>query len=134
MGRTSSTRIARQLESDAQRALAFPRCAVEIAKGDRPMGHELYRVTSFDIVAPFTLRITFDDNSVQTINFRPVLEGELFGPLKDLAMFNQVRLDPEIHTLIWPNDADFDPETLRNWPLYAEEMIKMAQSWTLETA
>ncbi|RIK33647.1 MAG: DUF2442 domain-containing protein [Chloroflexi bacterium] len=91
--------------------------------------HELYRVTSFEIVAPYTLLITFDDGSEQTINFEPILHGQIYGPLRDLALFNQVRLDDEVHTLVWPNDADFDPETLRNWPDYEEEWIKMAQRW-----
>jgi len=93
------------------------------------MEHEIYYVDSFTIVAPYMLRITFDDNSTQNINFEPLLYGELFGPLRDLVLFNQVRLDPEIRNLVWPNDAAFDPETLRNWPLYADAMIAMVQSW-----
>ncbi|MFN8496105.1 MAG: DUF2442 domain-containing protein [Caldilineaceae bacterium] len=93
--------------------------------------HELYRVTAFHIVGPYTLQITFDDGSDQTINFEPVLHGQIYGPLRDLALFNQVRLDEEVGTLVWPNDADFDPETLRNWPLYKDEWSKAAQRWTL---
>ncbi len=91
--------------------------------------HELYSVTAFQIVGPYTLHITFDDGSEQTINFEPILHGQLYGPLRDLALFNQVRLDEEVNTLVWPNDADFDPETLRNWPLYKEAWIKAAQRW-----
>ncbi len=93
------------------------------------MIHELYRVESFTIVAPYTLQLDFDDKTTQVIDFRPILEGEMFGPLQDLALFNRVRLDPEFHTVVWPNDADFDPETLRNWPIYRDEMIRMAQGW-----
>jgi hypothetical protein len=44
-----------------------------------------------------------------------ILAGELYGPLLDLKLFNQVRLDQEVYTLVWPNDADFDPATLHNW-------------------
>ncbi len=98
------------------------------------MSHEIYYIESFEIVAPYTLHITFDDDSEQIINLEPVLNGHLYRPLRNLAFFNQVRLDPEIRNLVWPNDADFDPETLRNWPLYEQEMIRMAQSWVLEKA
>jgi hypothetical protein len=48
------------------------------------MSHAIYRVESFDIVGPYTLRIWFDDHSEQTINFHPVLTGELCGSLSDL--------------------------------------------------
>ena len=67
--------------------------------------HEIYYVDSFVIIGPHTLKITFDDASTQIIDFEPLLHGELFGPLRDLVMFNQVRLDPEIRNLVWPNDA-----------------------------
>lgn len=93
------------------------------------MYHELYRVTDFRIVGEYTLEIRFDDNSVQTIDFRPVLYGHMWGPLRDLSFFNQVRLDSEAETLVWPNGADFDPETLRNWPKYKEHLAERAQSW-----
>ncbi len=89
--------------------------------------HKLYRVTSCKIVAVYTLHLCFDDGSEQTINFEPVLHGNLYGPLRDNALFNQVQLDPEIHTITWPNGADFDPETLRNWPLYEKNWIHFAQ-------
>ncbi len=52
------------------------------------MSHPIYRVVSFVIVAPYTLRVTFDDTTTQVIDFSPILEGELYGPLRDVALFN----------------------------------------------
>ena len=48
------------------------------------MEHEIYSVTDFQIVAPYTLRVWFDDGTDQTINFEPILHGRLFGPLRGL--------------------------------------------------
>ncbi len=93
------------------------------------MFHEIYTVSHFDIVAPYTLRIRFNDDCVKTIDFRPMLRGELYGPLRDLSLFNQVRLDPESGTLVWPNEADFDPATLHDWERVGKDMIAMAASW-----
>jgi Protein of unknown function (DUF2442) len=87
------------------------------------MHHGIYRVDSFDIVAPYTLRVSFDDETERIIDFRPVLAGELFGPLNELNLFNQVRLDSEVHTLTWPNGADFDPATLHDWPNVVDAMV-----------
>lgn len=55
--------------------------------------------------------------------------GELYGPLGDLSLFNQVQIDPEVHTLIWPNGADFDPATLHDWPEHLKELMLLAQRW-----
>ena len=93
------------------------------------MNHPIYRVRTFEIVGPYRLRIDFDDGVSQTIDFGAILEGELYGPLRDLTIFNKVRVDPEIHTLVWPNGADFDPATLHDWSLHAGEMAAMAQRW-----
>lgn len=87
------------------------------------MGHAIYRVTAVEIVGDYTLRVQFDDDTEQVIDFAPVLYGPIFGPLRELALFNQVRLIPEVGCLEWPTGADFDPETLRNWPEYKDEII-----------
>ncbi len=76
--------------------------------------HAIYRIRSFELVGPYTLRIEFDDSTWQTINFEPVLAGELYGPLRNQELFNQVQIDPEVQTLVWPNGADFAPEFLRD--------------------
>jgi hypothetical protein len=93
------------------------------------MSHPIYRVRSFEIVSAYTLRIRFDDNTEQTIDFRPILAGELCGPLRSLELFNQVRIDPEVATLVWPNGADFDPATLHDWPVHEEAFRELARSW-----
>jgi hypothetical protein len=93
------------------------------------MKHGIYRVESFEIVAPYTLRIRFDDHTEQTIDFSPVLAGELFGALNDLTIFNQVRIDPEVPTLVWPNGADFDPAILHDWPKLVDALTAQARDW-----
>jgi hypothetical protein len=98
------------------------------------MSHAIYRVTSFKLLAPYTLRVAFDDDTQQTIDFEQVLAGDLYRPLKDLALFNQVRIDPEVNTLVWPNGADFDPETLHDWPQCRKALIERAQQWELVPA
>jgi hypothetical protein len=91
--------------------------------------HQIYRVKAFQIISPYTLRVEFDDQTQQTIDFKPVLGGELFGPLRELSQFNQVQIDPEVRTLVWPNGADFDPETLHDWPRYAQALAERARRW-----
>jgi hypothetical protein len=82
------------------------------------MNHPIHRVRAVEIVSNYTLQVQFDDHTEQTINFRPRLAGELFGPLRELKLFNEVRIDPEVKTLVWPNGADFDPATLHDWPAH----------------
>ena len=86
--------------------------------------HRLFRVTAFQIAGDYTLRIHFNDGTEQTVDFEPVLYGPVFGPLRDLSLFNQVTLVDYAGCLEWPTGADFDPETLHDWPLYKEEIIE----------
>jgi hypothetical protein len=93
------------------------------------MSHEIHSVKAFRIAGDYSLTITFDDESQQTINFEPLLRGELYGPLRDLDFFNRVRLDEETGTIVWPNGADFDPATLHDWDTVGPNMIALAQTW-----
>jgi hypothetical protein len=93
------------------------------------MAHPIHRVVSFSIVGPYTLRVTFDDATAQVIDFSPVLAGKLYGPLRDVSLFNRVQIDPEVHTLTWPNGADFDPATLHDWPEHLDSLKALARRW-----
>ena len=98
------------------------------------MSHPLYDVTSFEIVNDYTLRVMFDDNTEQVIDFEPVLYGEMYSRLRDLSFFNQVKLDEEVHTLVWPNGADFDPWVLHEWPEFVDQLAIQARNWELQKA
>ena len=91
------------------------------------MSHPLYDITAFESLERYTLRVAFDDNTQPVIDFEPVLYGEMYAPLRDLNLFNQVRLDPEIRTLVWPNGADFDPYVLHEWPRVVEQLSRRLQ-------
>lgn len=96
------------------------------------MPHQIYTITDFEIVAPYTLHLTFDDGVVKTIDLSPILRGELYSPLRDLEFFNQVKLDRDAGTIVWPNEADFDPATLHDWDEVGAEMIEMASKWEIK--
>ena len=98
------------------------------------MNHPIYRITSVEQVATYSLRLGFNDNLSRIIDFEPILEGELFGPLRDPGIFAQVSLDPEIHTIVWPSGADFDPPTLHDWPEHEAAFRAAAQRWKYATA
>jgi hypothetical protein len=91
--------------------------------------HSICRVTGVEVVAPFTLEIVFDDGTVKRVNFKNALYGEMYGPLRDEKIFSRVKVDPEVHTIVFPNGADFDPSILRNWENYEDEIFRRASQW-----
>ena len=93
------------------------------------MSHPLHQIISFKHIAPYTLRITFEDKSEQTIDFKPVLGGELYGPLLDESLFKTVRIEPHFHTLEWYNGADFNPNTLYDWKNNLPGLIEQTKKW-----
>ncbi len=95
------------------------------------MTHPIHRITSVEVTGTYGLRIGFDDGSSRQVDLEPILEGELYGPLRDPELFAKVEVDPEVHTLVWPNGADFDPAILHDWPEHEEAMRSLARRWAL---
>ena len=95
------------------------------------MRHAVHRVTGVRIAGEYELEVAFADGTQQRIDFRSVLVGEIYGPLQDRSLFEQVKVDREVHTLVWPNGADFDPATLHDWPIYEEALRKRAAQWSM---
>jgi hypothetical protein len=70
------------------------------------------RVQKAEYVRDHVMRIWFSDGTEGELDLSGELDGEVFEPLRDMSFFRQFRVDPELHTLIWPNGADFAPEFL----------------------
>ncbi len=60
----------------------------------------------------YRLRLTFEDGRVGELDLEDQLWGEVFEPLRDIAQFKAFRVDPELHTIVWPTGADLAPEYL----------------------
>lgn len=69
------------------------------------------QVVRAESVGDHRLRVWFNDSFEGVVDFREVLDGPIFAPLKDPAFFARYRI--EGHTLAWENGADFAPEYLR---------------------
>jgi hypothetical protein len=63
-------------------------------------------------VRDFVVFLRFQDGVQGEVDLEPQLYGELFEPLKSRQYFQQFRIDSDLHTLVWPNGADFAPEFL----------------------
>ena len=73
----------------------------------------LPRIVGARYVADYTLRLEFLDGTEGEVDLSNELVGEVFEPLRDVDYFKTFRLHPELHTVVWPNGADFAPEFLR---------------------
>ena len=60
----------------------------------------------------FRIWLRFSDGLEGTIDLGNELHGRVFEPLRDPDVFRQVQLNADIHTITWPNGADFAPEYL----------------------
>jgi len=60
----------------------------------------------------YRLRVEFDNGVIKDVDLERELYGEVFEPLRDLALFRQAQVNPETRTVEWPNGADLAPEFL----------------------
>ena len=73
----------------------------------------MVRVKSVKILEGFRVRLMFTDETEREVDLEPFFKGPVFEPLRtDQAKFGEVRVDPELGTLVWPNGADVCPDVL----------------------
>ena len=73
-----------------------------------------YHVVEARYVPGHVVWLRFRDGTVGEIDLSSVLEGPVFEPLQDPAVFAQFTIHPEFHTLVWGNGADLAPEFLHD--------------------
>lgn len=72
----------------------------------------MIRVVEARYVSDYVVWVRLSDGIAGDVDLAGELEGEVFKPLRDQAMFRSLVLHPELHTITWPNGADFAPEFL----------------------
>jgi hypothetical protein len=60
----------------------------------------------------YVIWVRFNDRAEGEVDLAGELDGEVFGPLKNLRAFKSFRVDPELQTVVWENGADLAPEFL----------------------
>lgn len=72
------------------------------------------RIISVQHLQRYVLHLVFanGEEAVLDLEERIVGRGGVFRPLEDISFFAQVTVDPEVHTLVWPNGVDLDPDVL----------------------
>jgi hypothetical protein len=72
----------------------------------------MIRVVAARPLSDSLIWVRFSDGVEAEIDLGDELHGTVFEPLRDAAYFRKVKVNPEIHTVVWPNGADFAPEFL----------------------
>lgn len=73
---------------------------------------KIVHVVDVRSVGDHRLRLEFEDGRNGELDFSKEEWAGVFEPLRDPGFFNQVELDDELGTIVWPNGADFASETL----------------------
>ncbi len=73
-----------------------------------------YHVVEARHVSGHTVWLRFQDGTAGEIDLAPALVGAIFEPLCDVDVFRHFAINPDFHTLVWPNGADFAPEFLHD--------------------
>ena len=72
----------------------------------------MIRVVEARYISGYVIWLRFSDGLAGDVDLAAELEGEVFEPLRDQAVFRSFVLHPELHMIVWPNGADFAPEFL----------------------
>ena len=74
----------------------------------------MIRVVDARHIRDFVVWVQFNDGTRGEVDLRDELEGRIFEPLQDPEFFRKFDVHPELHTLTWPNGADFAPDFLHH--------------------
>ena len=93
-------------------------------------------VVKVEYLDDYRLHLRFEDGVEGVINVSDLVKFTgVFAPLEDKAYFAQVRVNPDIGTICWPNAADLDPDVLyaaiTGEPIDISEPVGVSRQWTL---
>lgn len=71
-------------------------------------------ITAVEVLSHWVVALTFEDGSRGVLDLRALIGTPrgVFLPFEDPEFFAQVRVNPDLGTIVWPNDVDLDPDVL----------------------
>jgi len=89
----------------------------------------MHYITDVEYDSGFKLHLQFEDGSWRMADLKNHLSGEVFSPLRDLSIFQTVRLNSDIDTVVWDNGADMSPDFLYeiSAPIKGQPVLKAAE-------
>ncbi len=73
----------------------------------------MVRIRSAEPLEGFNVRLEFTDGTQKVVDLEPYLHGPVFEALRnDAHVYQSLTVDAELGTIVWPNGADIDPDTL----------------------
>ena len=72
----------------------------------------ILHVTEAEYLHDYVIRLRFNDGAEGEVDLADELDGEVFGPLRDVNTFKNVKVGPILETIVWENGADLAPEFL----------------------
>lgn len=89
------------------------------------------RITHVRHIKDYRLELTFSDGKKGEIDFkdRIVGRGGVFTALENMDFFKRVQVDPEVGTLVWPNEVDFCPDVIYS-EATGEPLPEFEMAWT----
>ena len=72
----------------------------------------IFHVVEVKYLHDYVIWVRFNDGVSGEVDLSPEVEGEVFGPMQDKALFKTVKVDPFTQTIVWDNGADLAPEFL----------------------
>ncbi len=72
----------------------------------------ILHTTEVQALSDYRLFLRFNNGTAGEVSLASALEGEVFGPLRDPAVFATATQHPVMRTVAWANGADLAPEYL----------------------
>jgi uncharacterized protein DUF2442 len=71
------------------------------------------RIRSVRVLESTRVELGLTDGTALAVDLAPYLRGPVFERVRsDPEYFREVRVDPQLGTIVWPDGADIDPDVL----------------------
>jgi hypothetical protein len=72
----------------------------------------MHNIIDVKPVGQYKISVTFEDGVSGVIDLSDLIGKGVFAAIKDPREFKRVSIDPQTHTVCWPNGIDLCPDSI----------------------